>query len=275
MYKIGFCYPLGQDPVVLRDDLVRLQQFGYDGVEFWEQMLRRVEIAHVADALVDANLACAQLCPYFNFVDGQELWDHSMRLAEEYLTWAEQLPGQPLIRVFTGKPWGQGVVGPAEATPAQWEAAIAGLQRICDMAAPRGIRLALECHTGSLMEDAPSALRLLQGVDRPNLGTNLQLPLADGRESVEISLRELGRFTIHMHAHNYTTFLNGIQVPLGEGVLDYHAILTTLLRDGFCGYVSIEHADYGGTRDPWVVAEHEGRFLQALRRRLEQETCVQ
>jgi sugar phosphate isomerase/epimerase len=267
MFTIGFCYPIEWGADELEANLRRLKALGYDGVEFWEQSLRGMEIARVAEALAAAEIGCAQLCPYFNFVDGLALWDASIRLAEEYLGWAEQV-GCRLIRVFTGKPWGEGVVGPYDATPAQWEAAIAGLQHICDLGAARGVRYALECHTGSLMEDSPSALRLLAGVNRPNLGTNLQLPLASGHEPIEVSLQALGRYTVHMHAHNYTALLDGRQLPLGEGVLDYPDILTRLICDGFHGCVSIEHANYGGTRDPWAVAAHEAVYLRALRERL-------
>ena len=176
--------------------------------------------------------------------------------------------GTPLLRVFTGKPWGDGVIGPDDATPAQWDAAIAGLQRVCDMAAPYGVRYALECHTGSLMEDTPNTLRLLQGVDRPNLGVNLQLPLKDGHEPIDVSLAALGRFTWHMHAHNFSAIPNGTQLPLAEGVLDYPALLTRLMADGFAGYVSIEHATYGGARDPWAIAAQEGAYLQQVRAQL-------
>jgi 3-dehydroshikimate dehydratase len=267
MFNIGFCYPLEWDTISVAH-LRRLKACGFDGVEFWEQSLRGVEIARLADALAAAELDCAQLCPYFNFVDGPELWQQSLALAEEYLGWAQQVPGRPLLRVFTGKPWGEGVVGPHDATPAQWDAAIAGLQAVCDLAAPRGLAYALECHTGSLMEDTPNTLRLLAGVDRPNLGVNLQLPLADGAEPIDVSLDALGRYTVHMHAHNFSAIPGGAQLPLGEGVMDYADIVTRLHADGFRGYVSIEHVTYGGTRDPWAVAKQEGAYLVALRARL-------
>ncbi|HEY3377914.1 MAG TPA: sugar phosphate isomerase/epimerase [Armatimonadota bacterium] len=263
MFRIGFCYP-AECSATLKADFARLKAMGYDGVELWDQTLQQVDFSLVEDAYQTSGLSCAQLCPYFNFVDGQALWDESLRIAERYINWSERLD-KPLLRVFTGKPWGEGVVGPDDATPAQWDAAIAGLQRVCDMAQPYGVRFALECHTGSLMEDTPNTLRLLQGVNRPNLGVNLQIPLKDGLEPVELSLAHLGRYTWHMHAHNYRSIPNGEQCLLGEGVMDYSSILSRLLSDGFSGYVSIEHASYGGTRDPFEVAALEAKYLLQLR----------
>lgn len=266
MYKIAFCYIWDehQDPKPI---FSRLRQLGYEGIELWDQTVRQHDIAYWQDTFAGADIACAQLCPYFNFVDGQEFWDETMRIAEQYINWATKL-GNPLIRVFTGKPWGEGVIGPDLATPAQWDAAICGLQRVCDMAAPYGIKFALECHTGSLMEDSPSALRLLQGVDRANLGVNLQLPLKDGHEAVEASLSMLGKYTWHMHTHNYTQLIDGQLTYLSDGVIDYSRIFTELLAYGFSGYSSIEHATCHANLTPWEVAEHEAIYLNELRQKL-------
>jgi 3-dehydroshikimate dehydratase len=268
MFKIGFCYPFEWGVATLTENLRRLKALGYDGIELWEQVIDQVgDTEALVAALRESGIACAQLCPYFNFVDGDAIYAATMVKARAYLDLAQQT-GCTLIRVFTGKPWGEGVVGAYQATEAQWTSAIAGLQAICDMAKPLGIRYALECHTGSLMEDTPSTLRLLQGVNRPNLLLNLQLPLADGREPIDMSLANLGRYTCHMHAHNFSALIGGEQLPLAEGVIDYSDLLTRLMVMGFDGYVSIEHATYGGKRDPWVIAEGEARYLRALQQQL-------
>ena len=262
MFQIGLCYPMNWDVKQLRGQLTRLKQFGYDGIEFWPVNLDQIDIAVLADILRDTGLACAQICPYFDFVHGRGKMDETLWIAERYVGWALTL-GKPLIRVFTGPG-----VGAETATPDQWEGAFKGLQRICDMAAPEGIRLALECHTGSLMEDAPSALRLLEGVGRDNLGVNLQLPLKSGHESIDVSIERLGHVTWHMHAHNYTALVDGHMLPLGEGVLNYGDILSRLIVKGFHGYVSIEHANHEGLRDPWEIAKIEGAYLTQLREEL-------
>jgi sugar phosphate isomerase/epimerase len=209
------------------------------------------------------------LCPEFDFVHGQSAWDESLRTAEAYIKCAPIL-GKPLIRVFTSNPDNSEALGPQEATPEQWEAAIKGIGRICDMGAAEDICCALECHTGTLMEDSAGTLRLIEGVDRPNLGVNLHLPLGRGREDVAKSLEQLAPYTVHVHAHNFTALVDGKRVPLADGVLDYENILGPLVADGFNGYVSIEQATYGGTRDAWVVAAHEAVYLLALEEKLRQ-----
>lgn len=265
MFKIGFCYVMDWEMREMPAQFARLKGMGYDGIELWSVNLEKLDIDWLADVFAESGLACAQICPYFDFVHGQEKWDETMRIAERYLDWARRL-GKPLVRVFTGPG-----VGPSDATPEQWEATFAGLRRICDMAAPDGIRLAMECHGGSLMEDSPSTLRLIEGVGRDNLGVNLQLPLKNGHESVDTSIEQLGRYTWHMHAHNYTNVLEWELRTLGDGVLDYHSLLTRLIGHGFSGYVSIEHAHHEGKRDPWEVAGIEGAYLTGLRERLQAE----
>jgi sugar phosphate isomerase/epimerase len=262
MFKLGFCYPIEWSPADLKDNLIRLKALGYEGVELWHKDLIASDLAILSGLFEEIGIACAQICPYFDFVHGSLAWEESLRLADEYIAWARQL-GKPLIRVFTGPG-----VGAASATEEHWQAAISGLQQICDLAAPHGIQLALECHAGSLMEDSPSTLRLLQGVKRNNLGVNLQLPLMNGNEPIEVSLESLGQYTCHTHAHNYTSLNGGHFRPLGQGVLDYHDIISRLTTKGFNGYVSIEHASYEGTCDPWETARIEAEYLTGLRRRL-------
>ena len=262
MFKIGICYPMGWNIEALREQLIALKEMGYEGLELWAADLEKLDIARTADLFQEVGMSCAQICPYFDFVNGQEAWDKTMRIAEQYVAWSVQL-GKPLVRVFTGSG-----VGPSNATEVQWDAAIRGLQSVCDMGAVEGVRFALECHGGSLMEDTPNTLRLLKGVARPNLGVNLQLPLKDGHEPIDVSINELGPYTWHAHSHNYTQLIKGELLPLGEGVLDYEDILPRLMAFGFDGYISIEHASHEGKRDPWEIAAIEGKYLTVLRNKL-------
>lgn len=266
MFKAGFCYSWEADEAAYY--FSRLKTLGYDGVELWQQVIEALPFSQWEDIFAETEIACAQLCPYFNFVDGVQLWDESMLLAKKYIDYSVRL-GNPLIRVFTGKPWGNDVVGPDIATEAQWQAATSGLQTICDMALPYGVRFALECHTGSLMEDTPNTLRLLQGVARPNLGVNLQLPLKNGLEPIEYTIKHLGQYCMHMHAHNYSNITDmGNLLPLEEGVMRYPDILSRLLEMGFDGYVSIEHPTHHGKRDAWEIAVIEAEYLLRLRRNI-------
>jgi len=267
MIKAAFCYVFGGETI--EADLSRLAEYGFDGVEFWPKTFDCVPVSRLRELLEGNGLACAQVCPYFNFVEGREEWDKSLKIAANYIGIAREL-GAPLIRVFTGRPWGGPTVGPREATEEQWRAAVEGLQRICDLAAPHGLSLALECHEGNLMEDSPSTLRLLREVGRPNLGVNLQLPLRD--EEIRHSIEQLAPYTIHVHAHNWPSVESFGDMTrntfLEEGAIDYHDFASYLIARGFAGYFSIEHPGHGGKDDPWETARREGAFLRRLKERL-------
>jgi sugar phosphate isomerase/epimerase len=264
-FEIGFCLPLSMgDP---SHALPRMRELGFDGIELWPDTLNRFGVDAWGDALAANGLRCVQLCPYFNFVHGPELIEKSRRTLDEYLDAAAKLNCRRL-RVFTGPPWGAGVVGAHQANESQWSAAIESLRVFCDVAAKRGVELCLECHDGSLMEDSPSALRLLQSVDRKNLTTNLQLPLVN--EAWPISVDALARYTTHIHIHNWVGEMGTSEITfLDQGTFDWETVLKRVIPQSpgaFC--VSVEHVDHGGRDDPWTVAERDGRYLNKLRKKL-------
>jgi len=268
LFDIGFCWVFaGTAPA---EGLPRLRDYGYDGVELWPNALAEWGIPAWADALRAAELRCLQLCPYFDFMKGEASLARSRTMLAEFLDAAEILSCDRL-RVFTGPPWGEGVVGAREATERQWADAIAGLREFCDIAAPRGVELCLECHEGSLMEDSPATKRLLAGVDRLNLTTNLQLPLRD--ESGETSLAALASTTSHVHIHNWTQGPGlGEMTYLEEGVFDWMPVVRELLAKGPGKLVlSVEHANHGGHHEPWETARRDAPFLRRMREFLERE----
>jgi sugar phosphate isomerase/epimerase len=261
MIQLGFgwCFP-DVDPAT---GLARLRDAGFEGVELWPDALKQHGIGRWAAAVRVAGMQCFQLCPYFNFMHGPEKVAASRQMLDEYLGYARQL-GCRRLRVFTGPPWGEGVVGARQATEAQWQTASAELQRFCDVAGKEGVELCLECHEGSLMEESVSALRLLRAVNRPNLTTNLQLLLLN--EDWQTSVRNLAPYTTHIHIHNWTkpvTKFEGAELTfLDAGIFDWRPVLRQLPRD-LC--LSVEHASHGGQHDPWETARRDGAFLQALR----------
>jgi len=255
MIKAGFCYCFGLKN--WEASIVRLAESGYDGIEFWDNFLTRVDIIKLKEILDKNKTECAQICPYFDFTGGEAVWNRSIKIARKYIGWSKQL-GKPLIRVFTGK------VGPKEAAKKQWKDGVKGLQKICDMARSDGITFALECHENSLMEDSMSTLRLLNDVNRENLAVNLQLPLKG--EDIWESIEKLGRHTVHMHVHNWVGKIGGFELTfLNSGVLDYKKLLRRLIKKGFSGYLSIEHPDHLTKHNPWLVAGIEAGYLKELK----------
>jgi len=260
--QISVCWAFPADSP--ETSLPRLRAHGFEGVELWPDPLKKFGVERWGAALAATGLQCWQLCPYFDFVHGPGKIAASRKLLAEYLEYAGKL-GCRRLRVFTGPPWGEGVVGAREASEAQWQAAIAELRSFCDLAGKQGVELCLECHEGSLMEDSVSALRLLGAVDRPNLTTNLQLPLVG--EDWQASLRNLGPYTTHIHLHNWAREMADVSRAeltfLDAGIFDWRPVVGHIVHD--CGRslcLSIEHI---GHHDPWEVARRDGPYLQQLR----------
>ena len=160
-------------------------------------------------------------------------------------------------------PWGPHQVRAAAASEAVWTEAASALAEYADMAAGQGVELCLECHEGSLMEDAATTRRLLDAVNRPNLTVNLQLPLVD--EGWERSVAALGRHTTHIHIHNWTEGLGrGALTGVGQGVFDWRPVLVALAALGSHPVLSLEHLDHGGRDDPWVTAATDAPVLKRL-----------
>ena len=264
--RISFCWVFSDD-VTPEEGLRRLRHLGFEGIELWPASLDAFGPDRWAAALRQSGMRCFQLCPYFDFVHGEERIESSRRMLREYLAAARVVDCQRL-RVFTGPPWGEGIVGAHEASEDQWQAGIRGLQGFCDEAARDGVDLCLECHEGSLMEDAPSALRLLQGVNRPNLTVNLQLPMRD--EDWSVSLEALAHYTTHIHIHNWTRELgSGELTSLGQGHFDWFPVVRYLTQSaGRQVCLSVEHGNHSRGHDPWETAAQDGPFLNRLRDRL-------
>lgn len=268
--ELGFCWPFpGLEPT---ESLKRLRDCGFDGIELWPDRLDEVGAPAWATALKATNMRALQLCPYFNFMGGEPTIARSREILAKFLADARTLDCSRL-RVFTGPPWGEGVVGAHEATAQQWQDSISSLREFCDRAAQQKVELCLECHEGSLMEDSPSALRLLREVDRPNLTTNLQLPLV--KEDWKFSVESLARTTTHIHIHNWTKGLGeGDMTFLGEGAFDWKPVLRALNGTGRDSLtLSVEHTNHNNRHDSWETAHRDGPYLNQLRSALMEEAA--
>lgn len=261
---LGICWGVPDKPV--EEGLETLKKVGFDGIELWPVELWRHGAQAWANALNSAGLRCFQLCPYFNFVSGEKAIADSYKQLEQFVGAARILKCGRL-RVFTGPPWGEGVVGSREATPSQWESAISHLQKFCDIANLDGIELCLECHDGSLMDDSNGALRLLQGVARKNLSINLQLPFVG--EAWHVSVDRLAAYTRHIHIHNWTESLGvGNITFLDAGRFNWFPVLERLEERG-CESVclSVEHITHDGRDSAMDTARRDGPFLTLMRER--------
>ena len=261
------------------ETIPRLAAMGYDGLEFWDQYLSKADIGRLANILKDNDIRAAQLVPYLEFTLGDERWQWSVKMAEKYIQHCLQLDCS-LIRTYANCPWEQRLPFPptgrplskgADATKAQWKAAVRGLKKICTIGNKHDIRFPLE-NTYGLLDSSDLTLKLLDEVGAENLGVNLQVPLATDQEkgmSYMDSVEKLGKHVIHVHANNYTVkdTTKG-QTFLDEGWIDYEAVLKRIRGFGFDGYVSVEHASHGGY-PPLEIAEHEISYLKNVVKKIE------
>jgi sugar phosphate isomerase/epimerase len=254
MMGFGYAREIAERCIALVSDL------GYDAIELWKQYLDAADLDWTRKTCERYGLPILQICPYFDFSTSPETCAASLREAETFLSYARRL-GARWIRTYTLN------TPSAEATEEQWERSVRALQQVCDWGAADGIEFPVETHQvihhgPTLADTSASTLRLLELVDRPNLRVALQTPLLG--ETPEHSAEQLGHVTVQVQAHNWT---NGSPTSWGtltfldSGDLDFANYLRILHRQGFDGYVSIDHPNH----HPWEeTAAHEIAYLRGL-----------
>lgn len=86
----------------------------------------------------------------------------------------------------------------------------------------RGIRLALECHNGTLTDDYSSSLKLMKDIDSPDFRMYWQPNQFKSYEYNLISIRELAPYIENIHVFNWN---KNKKYPLSEGISDWKGYL--------------------------------------------------
>lgn len=256
----GYTREIAQRCTVLAGEL------GYDGIEFWKQYLDDADLDWTREAAKAQGLKIVQVCPYFDFTTSVETYEEALRETERFIDYAWKL-GAPFVRTYTGK------TPSADATDEMWERCVEGLRVVCDAGALHGVRFLLETHQvihGSpcLTDTSANTQRLMELVDRPNLRVAIQTPLV-GETPYETAER-LGSVTDQIQAHNWTDATEsswGTLQYLDSGDLDFAEYVRILCRQGFDGWISIDHPNH----HPWEqTAAHEIVYLRRLIKELTQ-----
>ncbi len=166
------------------------------------------------------------------------------------------------------------------AMDAHYERAAFWLSRSADLAAKQGLDLLLEIHNISLVETPRDAMRLVDAIDRPNVGLihdagNMYITDTDyGLDA----LRVLGKRLRHVHIKDITrlaapgdpdAFENLTHfgqerfrlMGLNEGQVDHMKVLRGLAQQGYKGYLSLE---CNVAMDDIARATHEMRELRRM-----------
>lgn len=150
---------------------------------------------------------------------------------------------------------------PDESADEQWNLLIAALTDIGRYGQKCGAMLA--ARTGA--QPAEAIKRLIDALPDGCLGVTYdpgQLVVNDF--SASEALRLLQPFILHVHARDGVRDLSlgrGIEVPLGQGAVDFPAILATLENSDYRGYVSVVRRD---SKRPRVDLANALQYLRAL-----------
>ena len=106
--------------------------------------------------------------------------------------------GAPLIRVWAGRR------GSAEATEAQRAEIVRNAQRLAGIAESAGLEVAFEYHGGTLTDGAASARRLLEAVDRKNVGCMWQPPVGMSVGDCRGSIRKVAEYVRNVHVFSWS-----------------------------------------------------------------------
>ncbi len=152
--------------------------------------------------------------------------------------------------------------GSAAATEAQWDWAVDGFQVLGDLAAELGFSFAFETHNGYLHDLPDVTRRLVDRIDRPSVGINLDygnIILHPVRPSLEASIQECGTAIKYLHLKNVhllpgVKYRNYISCPLADGAINNRRLLQLMKAQGFAGPICIE-APRPGDRSHFAVED--------------------
>ena len=138
--------------------------------------------------------------------------------------------GAPTLRVFAGN------VREGQSEAEAFANVVACLQECAEPAAQRGVKLALENH-GGLTATAEGTLRLLNAVDSPALGLNLDFGNFAGDIYGQFAACAPHAVATHakLHAHN-----SGAGAPI---VVDYDRVREIMEAAGYTGFLAIEYEE--------------------------------
>jgi inosose dehydratase len=136
----------------------------------------------------------------------------------------------------------------------QWGRLFANLDRLGELAARRGVRASLHPHVGTMVETRQEVYRVLEGSSMA-LTLDTGHLLIGGTDPVELAVSHPARIA-HVHAKDVDAakaapvrngevpyqeaVANGMYVPLGQGDVDFRAIVAALTSAGYDGWYVME-----------------------------------
>lgn len=239
----------------------RLAAIGYAGVEVmadvphaWPAYLLPEQRQAIRDALAHNNLQISNVNAFMMHAvsDPRQLYWHP--------SWIEPDPNYRRVRVLhtkraltLAKELGARCLttepgGPVE-PGASWQAAlklfVEELKPVAEHAEKEGVLLLVEPEPGLLIETADQFEEFMRHIDSPAVGLNFDVGhhfcVADDPGP---TLERLAKFVRHIHLEDIAaTRVHHHLVP-GEGAIDFVAVLKSIEKIGYSGWVTIELYPY-------------------------------
>ena len=161
--------------------------------------------------------------------------------------------------------------GSGIATESQWQWAVEGFKKLGKFAEEMGFKFAVETHMGYLHDYPLVAKELVDRIDSPAVGVNLdygnafemtdKLPLAD-------TIKKIANRLYYVHLKNSVTLPEGgrLATGLADGEINHREFLKLLKEIGYSGPICIE-APRAGDRE-WY-ARQDAAYMKELLKELD------
>ncbi len=143
-----------------------------------------------------------------------------------------------------------------------WNAYVETTRACLARAKAHGLRFSIEQHTHCLVPEAASFLRLWDQIRDPDLGYNLDAGWTLlQREYPPVAVYKVNRHLMNLHMRDIDGLMRRFP-PVGEGVMDFQAIVQALKRTGFNGFASLEQDKHPGDRDMKETCRYYLRMMR-------------
>lgn len=134
-----------------------------------------------------------------------------------------------------------------------------------------GITLAIKPHVGASVYNTASMLQMLDEVDSPGLGVNLDtLHIYRAGEDASVTVRKLGKKIVHVHVREYPDVTNRLNYEalaeeeiIGRGGVDFPKILKSLKAIGYDGAIDLDVIGASATSRPRSLG-CQARYISRL-----------
>lgn len=226
---------------------------GYGGTELFDGNLVEFELdpQRLLDLLTETGLELVGVYTGANFIfDGivEEEFAKIRRSVDLAATF-----GASRLVVGGGA---QRVGGPADG---DFERLAAGLDRCSDIARAAGLTAVYHPHLGTLVE-TPAALHRLMGLSGIDFCPDTAHLAGGGGDPADL-IRTFGNRLAHVHLKDWDSRTRRF-LPLGQGELDFPAIIEAIRHAGYDDWLMVELDCYDG--DPREAAQISRHYLEHL-----------